>query len=69
MVGPGISIVGLLLLGIVGIVVLVILWRSLSAFMGLFKGIQSGHATLNCPHCGQETVPTNGRCTSCGSEL
>ncbi len=65
----GISIVGLLLFGVVGLVALVVLWRGLSALVGLFKGMQAGHATLNCPYCGQETVPTNGRCTSCRSEL
>ena len=64
-----ISITGLLLFGLVGLVVLAILWRGLSALIGLFKGVQAGHATLMCPHCGQETVPTNGRCTSCSSEL
>ena len=65
----GMSVMGLLVFGVVGIVVLVILWRGLLAFIGLFKGIQSGHATLNCPRCGQETLPTNGRCKACGSEL
>ncbi len=63
------GIVTLILFGIVGIVVCFVLWRGLSALIGLFKGMQAGHATLNCPYCGKETVPTNGRCTSCGSEL
>ena len=64
-----ISFAGLIVIGLVGLVVLVVLWRGLSALVGLFKGVQGGHATLNCPHCGRETVPTNGRCTSCGAEL
>lgn len=69
MVGASFSVAGLLIVGVVGVAVLAILWRGLSAFVGIFQGMQAGHATLNCPRCGKETVPTNGRCTSCGSEL
>ncbi len=65
----GFSFVALIFLGLIGIVACVVSWRGVAALIGLFKGMQTGHATLNCPHCGKETVPTNGRCTSCGSEL
>ncbi len=63
------SFVGLIvLLLVVGVVVLVF-GRGLSAMVGLFKSVQAGHATLKCPHCGQETAATTGRCAACGQEL
>ena len=66
----GVGPVELILIAVVFIaVIFVVAGRGLAAMSGLFKGIQAGHATLTCPHCGQETAPTEGRCRSCGREL
>lgn len=32
-------------------------------------GISFGHATLNCPHCGQETRSEASVCQQCGRDL
>ena len=61
--------IGLIELILIAAVVLVVGWGGLSSMVGLFNGVQSGHATLKCPHCGQVTAPTDGRCSSCGNEL
>ena len=61
--------VELLIWGLLGILGLVVVWRGLLAVIGLFKSVQVGHVTLACPHCGQQTPHTSGRCEACGLEL
>ena len=58
-----------LLIVVIGILGLVAVWRGLLALVGLFKSVQTGHVKLACPHCGQQTPHTSGRCEACGREL
>lgn len=65
----GVSFVGLIVLAILGLVGLFVAAKGLSAFLGLFKSIGEGQATLTCPHFGQQTKHARGVCDSCGREL
>lgn len=65
----GVSFVGLIVVAVVGLALIFGLAKGVSAMIGLFKSAQAGHATLACPHCGQQTSHANGRCDSCGREL
>lgn len=65
----GVSIVGLVIVAVVGLALVFGLVKGVSAMLGLFKSVQSGHAMLTCPHCGQQTSHGNGRCDACGAEL
>jgi hypothetical protein len=62
---------GLLLLLLVGGIIVAGIVRLFAGGSGHSHGggFSLGHATLNCPHCGQETragVPT---CEHCGRDL
>jgi hypothetical protein len=63
------SFVGLIVLVILGLVVLFAVIKGLSVFLGLFKSIGEGQATLSCPSCGQQTTHARGTCDACGREL
>lgn len=65
----GIHPIELLIVGPFCLLGLMVLWRALLAMGGLFKSVGSGHVTLACPHCGQQTPHTSGRCEACGLEL
>ena len=65
----GIHPVELLIVGLFSILGLIVVWRGLMAVIGLFKSVGSGHVTLACPHCGQQTPHASGRCEACGREL
>lgn len=65
----GISFFGLIIVAVVGLALIFGLVKGLSAMIGLFKSAQGGHATLACPHCGQQTAHASGRCDACGAEL
>ncbi len=65
----GVGFVELILVAVVGPALIFGLVKGVSAMIGLFKSVQSGHATLTCPQCGQQTSHANGRCDACGSEL
>ena len=63
----GVSFSGLII--VVGLALIFGLVKGVSAMLGLFKSVQGGHATLACPHCGQQTAHASGRCDACGVEL
>lgn len=63
------SAVGLIVIAVVGLGLIFGLAKGVSALLGLFKSVQGGHATLACPHCGQQTSHAGGRCDACGAEL
>lgn len=65
----GMSFIGLIVVAVVGLALLFGVAKALSAMIGLFKSSQRGHATLACPHCGQQTSHAGGQCDSCGREL
>ena len=65
----GIGIFELIIVAVVGLALIFGLAKGLSAMLGLFKSVQGGHATLACPHCGQQTSHANGQCDACGAEL
>ena len=65
----GIGIFELIIVAVVGLALIFGLAKGLSAMLGLFKSVQGGHATLACPHCGQQTSHANGQCDACGHEL
>lgn len=49
--------------------ILFVVSKGLLVVVGLFKSVGSGQVTLACPHCGQQTPHTSGRCEACGREL
>jgi len=51
-----VAVIGLIILGII------------SASKGL-RIPSSGHASLECPHCGQQTRAGRHRCEHCGEDL
>jgi hypothetical protein len=59
----------LIVLAILGLVILFVAAKGVSMFLGLFKSIGAGQATLTCPHCGQQTKPARGVCDACSREL
>ena len=65
----GVSFIGLIVVAVVGLALLFGVAKGLSAMIGLFKSSQRGHATLACPHCGQQTSHARGQCDACGREL
>lgn len=65
----GISLIGLVVVAVVGLALIFGLAKGISAMLGLFKSAQGGHATLACPHCDQQTSHANGQCDACGREL
>ena len=65
----GIGIFELIIVAVVGLALIFGLAKGVSAMLGLFKSVQGGHATLVCPHCGQQTSHANGQCDACGREL
>lgn len=65
----GISLIGLIVVAVGGLALIFGLAKGVSAMLGMFKSVQGGHATLACPHCGQQTSHANGRCDVCGAEL
>lgn len=67
--GMGISFFGLIIVAVVGLALIFGLVKGLSAMIGLFKSVGEGHASLACPHCGQQTSHAGGRCDACGREL
>ncbi len=64
-----ISFIGLIVFGVGGLALIFGLAKGISAMIALFKSAQGGHATLACPHCGQQTAHASGRCDACGAEL
>ena len=64
-----ISFFGLILIAVLSLTLLYALAKGLSVIMSLLKSMQAGHATLDCPHCGQQTSHASGRCDACGREL
>jgi len=63
------SFVGLILVAVLSLALLYGLVKGLSVGLSLFKSLRAGHATLACPHCGQQTSHGRGRCDVCGQEL
>jgi hypothetical protein len=68
----GVSLMGILILGLGGIVVVV----GVIALFGRGRGNRTEGSqpiaagmTLNCPHCGTETDATRSKCKSCGADL
>ncbi len=65
----GVSIIGMLLIGLIGVAVL---GGLVFAFVALVKGagaIRPGHAMLACPQCSAETPANLETCQKCGHEL
>ncbi len=63
------SFVGLIIVAVLAVILLYCVAKGLSVMLSLFKSMQSGHATLACPHCGQQTSHGRGCCDVCGREL
>ncbi|MFM9961206.1 MAG: hypothetical protein ACKV2Q_08260 [Planctomycetaceae bacterium] len=64
-----ISFFGLIVVGIISVTLLYVAAKGLSIMLSLLKSTRSGHATLACPHCGQQTSHGRGCCDVCGHEL
>lgn len=64
-----ISFFGIIIIGVASVTLLYVVAKGLSVMLGLFKSMQSGHATLACPHCGQQTTHGRGVCDVCGHDL
>lgn len=65
----GVGFIELIILGVIGLALIFGLAKGVSAMIGIFKSSQRGHATLACPHCGQQTSHAGGKCDGCGREL
>ena len=65
----GIGLIELIIIGVIGLALIFGLAKGVSAMIGMFKSVRAGHATLTCPHCGQQTSHAGGRCDACGREL
>ena len=54
-----------------GLLVLVVVVGLVIAGIAMLvtKGFRLGHATLNCPQCGNETPANRGACQHCGQKF
>jgi hypothetical protein len=66
---PTISIIGLVLMALVGLLVLAGIVFAVIWIVRGASGIRLGHATLACPHCATETPANLEACQTCGKEL
>ncbi len=64
-----ISFGGLIVVAVLAVILLYCAAKGVSVMLSLFKSMQSGHATLACPHCGQQTTHGRGCCDVCGHDL
>ena len=60
---------GLIVVAVLSVMLLYGAAKGVSVMLSLFKSMQAGHATLACPHCGQQTSHGRGCCDVCGREL
>ena len=60
---------GLIVVAVLSVVLLYCAAKGVSIILSLFKSLQSGHTTLVCPHCGQQTSHGSGLCDVCRQEL
>jgi hypothetical protein len=65
----GISIVGLIVLGLAGLFLLAIVVFGVAWIVKGAGAIRPGHAMLACPHCAAETPASLEKCQKCGEEL
>ncbi len=60
---------GLIVVAVLSVMLLYGAAKGVSVMLSLFKSLRSGHATLACPHCGQQTSHGRGCCDVCGRDL
>ena len=60
---------GLIVVAVLSVMLLYGAAKGVSVMLSLFKSMRSGHATLACPHCGQQTSHGRGCCDVCGHDL
>ena len=64
-----ISFFGLIIVAVLSVALLYGVAKAVSVMLSLTESLRTGHATLACPHCGQQTTHGRGRCDVCGQEL
>ena len=63
------GLIGLIVVAVLSVMLLYGAAKGVSVMLSLFKSLRSGHATLACPHCGQQTSHGRGCCDVCGQDL